>query len=133
MPYILDTNVVSALMRGEGDVEDRLLAEPRSSIHLIQPVISEIWCGIARLPTSKRREAMTARFELLVHTLPRAEWNDRVSARYGAVKAALDAAGKHIDDFDVAIAAHALAMDATVATRNSRSFDRVSGLDVEKW
>jgi tRNA(fMet)-specific endonuclease VapC len=38
-----------------------------------------------------------------------------------------------VDDFDVAIAAHALALEAVVVTDNVRHFRRVPGLAVESW
>jgi tRNA(fMet)-specific endonuclease VapC len=56
-----------------------------------------------------------------------------VSRRFGDVKADLERRGERVDDFDVAIAAHALASGAAVVTRNVRHFARVRGLDVEDW
>jgi tRNA(fMet)-specific endonuclease VapC len=38
-----------------------------------------------------------------------------------------------VDDFDVAIAAHAIAHDATVVTRNVRHLVRIRSLRVEEW
>jgi tRNA(fMet)-specific endonuclease VapC len=131
--YVLDTNVVSALMRGEGDVEDRLLEEAPGSVYLPQPVIAEIRYGLARLPRSRRRDTLTSRFDLLTRTLPRAAWSDEVSQRYGSVKAALETAGQRLDDLDLAIAAHALVLSATLATRNVKHLSGVADLAVEHW
>ena len=52
---------------------------------------------------------------------------------FGAVKADLERRGERLDDFDVAIAAHALALGAVVATRNVKHLARVRGLSVEEW
>jgi tRNA(fMet)-specific endonuclease VapC len=41
--------------------------------------------------------------------------------------------GQRIGDFDAAIAAHALAVDGVVVTRNVRHFSRIRGLSVEDW
>lgn len=131
--YVLDANIVSALMRGETETEERLLRESPTAVYLTQPVIAEIHYGLARLPRSRRRDGLTNRFELLVRALPRASWTDEVSARYGTVKAALETAGIRIEDFDVAIAAHALALGAVLATRNLKHFSRISELEVEGW
>jgi predicted nucleic acid-binding protein len=49
--------------------------------------------------------------------LLRVEWSDEVSERFGAVKAALEKKGRRIEDFDAAIAAHALARDAVTLVR----------------
>lgn len=51
---------------------------------------------------------------------------------FGAIAAALSRRGVPIGAFDTLIAAHALAMDAAIVTRN-RHFDRVPGLQVVDW
>jgi len=131
--YLLDTNIVSALMRGERAVEERLLKESPGSVYLAQPVIAEVRYGLARLPASRRRTALAERFELLAEVLPRANWSDEVSTHYGPVKAALELQGERLEDFDVAIAAHALVLDATLATRNTKHFSRIPDLKTESW
>lgn len=45
----------------------------------------------------------------------------------------LAAKGRRIGDFDEMIAAHALALDATLVTDNVRHFSRVAGLRIENW
>lgn len=52
---------------------------------------------------------------------------------YGRVRATLEAAGKTIGPLDLLIAAHALALEATLVTHNTREFRRVPDLDVEDW
>jgi tRNA(fMet)-specific endonuclease VapC len=52
---------------------------------------------------------------------------------YGRIRAALEKSGKTIGPLDMLIAAHALALDATLVTHNTREFRRVPGLSVEDW
>lgn len=52
---------------------------------------------------------------------------------YGKVRATLEAAGKTIGPLDLLIAAHALALEATLITHNTREFKRVPGLNIEDW
>src|SRR5262245_39522977 len=108
--YVLDTNAVSALMKGTAAVVERLAAAEPASVTIPQPVLAEIQYGIQRLPHSKRRSALQTRFDLVSTELPRAEWTDAVSQTYGRVKATLERRGTRIEDFDAAIAAHALAI-----------------------
>ena len=93
MIYVLDTNAVSALMKGSAEVVGRLAATEPAHIAIPQPVLAEIEYGIQRLPTSKRRTALQARFELICSELPRAEWTDAVSHTYGRIKASLERRG----------------------------------------
>jgi tRNA(fMet)-specific endonuclease VapC len=133
MTYVLDTNAVSALMKGSTAVVERLAATEPAGITVPQPVLAEIAFGIERLPRSKRRTALQARFDLLSAELPRAEWTDAVSQMYGRIKATLERRGTRIEDFDAAIAAHALALGATLVTANLGHMARVPGLRLEDW
>jgi len=131
--YILDTNTVSALMKGEESVLRRLKKESKSDIYVPQPVVSEIAYGIERLPKSRRRDSLQERFDLIRSELQRIEWTDEVSARFGVIKAALEKRGQRIEDFDAAIAAHAHAPDAVLVTANMDDMVRIPGLVVEHW
>jgi tRNA(fMet)-specific endonuclease VapC len=131
--YVLDANAVSALMKGNAAVVERLAATEPAGVTVPQPVLAEIAFGIERLPRSKRRTALQARFDLISAELPRAEWTDGVSQTYGRVKATLERRGKRIEDFDAAIAAHALALGATLVTADLGHMTRVPGLRVEDW
>lgn len=133
MKYVLDTNALSALMKGDAHALARLRRAGRAEVGLPQPVIAEISYGIERLPKSKRRQALQQRFDLLRAELPRCQWTDTVSEQFGEVKAALERKGQRIEDFDAAIAAHALADGAVLVTANIDDMVRVPGLTVEDW
>ena len=133
MKYVLDTNALSALMKGNENALSRLRAAGRAEVTVPQPVIAEIASGIERLPRSKRRQTLQSRFDLLRAELPRCQWTDTVSEHFGSVKAALERRGQRIEDFDAAIAAHALADGAVLVTANLDQMVRVPDLDVEDW
>lgn len=133
MIYALDTTALSALMRAERGPSLRLLAAAPDDVGVPQPVVAEIHYGLARLPRSRRRRKLEERLALLLESLPRLTWSDDVSLAFGALKAELEKRGERVDDFDVAIAAHALAHDATLVTRNLRHFERMRRLRVEDW
>src|SRR5207253_373720 len=50
---------------------------------------------------------------------------DDCAAHYGKIRHALESAGKSIGSFDTLIAAHALALGATLVTNNTDEFSRV--------
>jgi tRNA(fMet)-specific endonuclease VapC len=131
--YLLDTNAVSALMKGDGNVVRRLAEVARADVAIPQPVISEIAYGLARLPHSKRRDGLRERFDLVRGELARAPWSDEVSEAFGSIKAALERKGRRIEDFDVAVAAHAAATGAVLVTANVDQMIRVRGIEIEDW
>jgi tRNA(fMet)-specific endonuclease VapC len=131
--YVLDTNAVSALMKPEPAVVARLRALGRGDAAIPQPVIAEISYGIERLPRSRRRDLLQERFDLVRTELARIPWTEAVSERFGFIKAHLEQKGQRIEDFDAAIAAHALAEKAILVTANVGHMARIPGLTVEDW
>jgi tRNA(fMet)-specific endonuclease VapC len=131
--YVLDTNAVSALMKGDVRVIGRLEQVGKNEVAVPQPALAEIAYGIERLPQSRRRDFLQTRFDLLRQELLRAEWTDEVSECYGTIKATLEKKGRRIEDFDAAIAAHALARGVVLVTANLDDMARVHGLAVEDW
>jgi tRNA(fMet)-specific endonuclease VapC len=130
---VLDTNALSALMRANKAALTRLRALARDQVGIPQPVVAEIEYGLARLPASKRKRALEARWRLFADELPRKSWTEEVSVQFGKIKALLEKRGERIDDFDLAIAAHALAHGATLVTANRKHMARIPGLEIESW
>jgi tRNA(fMet)-specific endonuclease VapC len=120
-------------MKGDVQVIERLERRERTEVGIPQPVIAEISYGIERLPRSKRREALAQRFERLKEEIQRIEWSDEVSAAFATIKATLERRGERIEDFDAAVAAHAIAEGAVLVTVNLKHMARVPELEVEDW
>ena len=131
--YVLDTNALSALMRGEPAISGRLRAIEKGQVAVPQPVLAEVLYGIERLPHSRRRALLQERVDLLRTELPHLAWDDAVSEHFGRIKALLERKGTRIEDFDAAIAAHALAVDGILVTANTDDMARVPGLRIEDW
>jgi tRNA(fMet)-specific endonuclease VapC len=60
-------------------------------------------------------------------------FDEVAAARFGAVASALAASGVPIGQMDTLIAAHALALNATLVTNNEKQFARVPELEIENW
>lgn len=133
MKYLLDTNTLSLAMKGDREVCARLLTHPRPDVLLPQPVIAEIRYGLSRMKKSKRLEVLTQRFDLFLNRAMRAEWTDEVSRAFGILEVHLERKGTRIEDFDVAIAAHAIALDGTLVSTNEKHLARIPDLRVENW
>ena len=128
--YLLDTNILSDLMRRPAGPAARRLAEVgEDGVATSIVVAAELRYGAARRGSPR----LTARVEALLRELPVLAFEPPADARYGALRAALEAAGTSIGGNDMLIAAHALASGRTMVTANRRAFDRVEDLPVENW
>ncbi len=135
---ILDTNVLSALMRPrpEAAVVSWLDQQPAASIWLTSITVFESRLGLALLPAGKRRQALEAGFERLLaddlgnRVLP---FDAEAAAQAALIGAARQRAGRSVDIRDTQIAGIAVARRATLATRNLRHFDDLPTAVVNPW
>lgn len=128
MRWLLDTNAVIEVLRGNAAVVARLRARAPEEVGVSAIVMHELFCGAYR---SARVEGNVARVDGLRFAVAAFEREDARAA--GAVRAALATAGAAIGPYDVLIAGQALAREAVLVTHNVREFGRVQGLAVEGW
>ena len=135
---ILDTNVLSALMRSSPDREviDWLDQQPSEAIWITSITEFETRLGLALLPAGKRRQTLQASFErLLEDDLQRRVlgFDSDAAAEAATLAARRQRAGRPVDFRDTQIAGIALARKAALATRNVRHFDDLSLAVVNPW
>jgi toxin FitB len=135
---ILDTNVLSALMRIRPDAEviTWLDQQPAQSVWITAITLFEARFGIALLaPGRRRQESERAFTEVLREDLEgRILDFDQASAEHAAELAAeRKRAGRPIDFRDTQIAGIALARHGTLATRNARHFEALSVPVINPW
>ena len=133
MKYVLDTNILSLAMAGKASVIERMFSLARTDVLIPQPVIAEIEYGIARLRDPRRRQQLRKLLDGFLENSSGARWTHDVSHAFGVAKADLESRGQRIEDFDVAIAAHALALDAILVSDNTAHMERIPGLRLENW
>jgi tRNA(fMet)-specific endonuclease VapC len=118
-------------MKGHAAVTERIVGSARDDVAICQVTAAEIEFGLKYLPSSKRRSLLQDQWNIVGEELPRLVWNDEVSRVFGERKAQLERRGKRMSDFDLAIAAHAIAFDLIVVTADS-AFERLR-LRRENW
>lgn len=135
---VLDTNVISELMRPEphAGVLAWVAAQPRAQLYTTHINQAEILYGIAALPEGRRRaslalaaEAMFAE-EFAGRILP---FGAAATARYPDVVLGRRRAWIPIEGFDALIAATALAAGASVATRDVGGFVGCGLTLIDPW
>lgn len=135
---ILDTNVLSALMRKAPElaVVSWLDRQPAESIWITSITLFETRFGLALLPAGKRRQTLEAAFaQLLKDDLENRvlDFDSAAAAEAAAIAAARQKAGRPGDMRDTQIAGIALSRRASLATRNVRHFADLKVPIVDPW
>jgi len=135
---IVDTNVISELMRGEPNpaVLAWAAAQPRAQLYTTRISQAEILYGIAGLPQGRRRAALAAAANAMFDE----DFRDRIlpfdagaAVRYPEVVLARRQAGKPIEKFDALIAATTLAAGASIVTRDTGGFAGCGLTVINPW
>jgi tRNA(fMet)-specific endonuclease VapC len=90
----------------------------------------ELYYGASK---SNQSEEALAALGVTIRDIPVENLTSTASQAYGIIRAELEKQGRVIGNNDIWIAAHAMALDVTLATNNDREFLRVTGLSVENW
>lgn len=135
---ILDTNVLSALMRvrPEAVVVNWLDRQSANSIWMTTITLFETRLGLSLLPDGRRRQTLEMAFARLLaaELRNRALPLDSAAADHAAtLAAARQQAGRPVDIRDTLIAGIALARRATLATRNCKHFEGLTVPVVNPW
>ena len=135
---ILDTNVISELMRPQPDlaVFEWVAKHPRETLYTTYINEAEIFYGVSAMPQGRRRDG----FFLAADTLFNRVFSGRVlpfggpaARRYGEIVAARRALGRPIEAFDALIAAVASEAGAAVATRDTGGFSDCGLEIINPW
>lgn len=131
MRYLLDTNIIIYTIKRRPPLVAARFAERQAGELCLSSIsLSELLFGAAKSqqPT-KALEAISA----IGEALEIAPFDEAAAHAYGPLRAELERQGRPIGALDTLIAAHALALDATLVTHNVSEFSRVPGLRVEDW
>ncbi|MCI0392836.1 MAG: PIN domain-containing protein [Acidobacteria bacterium] len=120
MIFLLDTNAFSDLMRNHPKVDARLANVPATDRAVICSVVrGEIRYGIERLPQGKRRQELEAKASNLFAVIPCEPVPEAAGDHYATVKLNRQLRGLALDENDLWIAATALALGATLVSRDN--------------
>lgn len=128
--YMLDTNAVSAMIRGKSSKIDNAVASVGTANLCISVMTeAEIRFGLARKPEATK---IATSAKALLAELPVLDWSSPEAAAYAAMRANMEASGATLSVFDSLIAAHALSSGCTLVTAD-KAFSMVPNLKTVDW
>ena len=130
MRYLLDTNIVSDLVRNpQGKVAQHIRKVGEAQVCTSIIVAAELRYGATKkgsLRLSAQLEAVLGALEVLPFEVP-------ADAAYGLLRTRLEQVGKPIGANDLLIAAQTLSLGYTIVTDNEKEFAHVEDLRRENW
>jgi hypothetical protein len=134
---VLDTNVVSELMRPEPapQVATWVRERDRRELCTTSVTIAEIRYGIARLPDGRRKQALldAAADTFLAFEDQVLPVDTAAAEQYAVIASTRERSGQPISGFDALIAAVCRSRGAALATRNLPDFDGTGVETIDPW
>jgi len=135
---ILDTNVISELMRKEPDLNVQKWINSQKPINLAVSTINiaEIQKGLKRLPQGKRREKLENNFNNFIKDAFSGRifsFDEKAAYLFGDIAAKREKEGYHVDAVDIMISAICQSINAAIATRNVKDFEGCGIKMINPW
>ena len=125
--FLLDTNIITAWLKGEKPVADKI--DKAKEIYIPIIVIGELYYGALY---STHVQKNIADIKLITATYNVLLIDEAVALAYGNIKAALRKKGKPIPENDIWIAAIAHYHELVVATRD-KHFKEIDSIKIKSW
>ena len=130
MRYLLDTNIVSDLVRNpQGKVARHILTVGERHVCTSIIVAAELRYGADK----KASRRLSSQLDAVLGALEVLPFETPADASYGLLRTRLEQAGTPIGGNDLLIAAQALTLGYVIVTDNEREFSRVKGLRLQNW
>lgn len=131
MKFMLDTDTCIYLIKHKSpEVLKHFKAYSVGDIGISSITLAELRYGVAKSQyIQKNREAL----DEFILPLEIADFDEKAAKAYGDIRAALEKAGNPIGSMDMLIGAHALSLEVTLVTGNTREFRRIKSLKTADW
>lgn len=130
LKYLLDTNIAIYVIKRRPIEVMAVFNENAGRMAMSAITLSELYHGAEKSAKVSQNLAVVEEFASLLQVLP---YTVKASQHYGAIRSALEKAGRPIGVNDLHIAAHARSEGLTLVTNNLGEFDRVPGLLTQNW
>jgi tRNA(fMet)-specific endonuclease VapC len=131
MNYLLDTGICIHIIRKKPtQVLQRITSCAIGDIGISTITIAELQYGVEKSTHVEQNQTALDQFLLPLAVVA---FDDTAARAYGRIRAALERSGTPIGSLDMLIAAHALSLQVTLVTNNTKEFSRVPRLRLEDW
>ena len=129
MSFIIDSDICSAYLRGDGRVQGRFL-QYSGGLYASAVTLAELYTWVYKVPQPSRRMEVMLTMLGEVQVVP---VDEIIAEKFGQVRAGMLGRGTVVATSDLLIAVTALHLDYTVVTHNTKHFSMVPGLRLQDW
>lgn len=130
MSYLLDTDTCVYWLKGRPAIRERLLIIGLDQVAISVITVAELYYGAYNSARVNENLARAQAFARQIAVLP---LDDATLVVFGRLKAEFRRQGQPPADFDLLIAASALAQGRILVTNNVRHYARIPSLQLENW
>ena len=128
---MLDTIIWIAIIKQKpADILQKFGAYLVGDICISSVTLAELRYCVAKSQFQEKNQAALDEFILPLEV---AHFDEAAALVYGALRASLEKQGTPIGAIDTMIGAHALSLNITMVTNNTKEFNRIVGLKVIDW
>jgi predicted nucleic acid-binding protein len=131
MTYALDTNIVSYILRGDSNLQQKIFNLENETDKIIIPLI--VYYEIKRGLEASGASLKTMAFNQLCNFIGIVEMSVEDMNTAAIIYANCKKCGSPMEDTDLLIAAQALTRNYTLVTHNTKHFEKVAGLKITDW
>jgi len=128
--YLLDTDTIIYILKGNASVQKNLLFHINDPIKTCVITLMELYYGAYK---SQKVTGNLAKIKTLEQSVEIINLGVASAEVFGMLKSQLEKTGSRLDDFDLIIAACALSHNLTLVTNNEKHFQRIEGLKLANW
>ncbi len=128
--YVLDTNVVSLLIKGNEKIRQKVNSIPMNQLHVSSITEAELRRGVAKKPEAKKLARLVNELLIRVELLP---WDSDAAMAYAVLRTESEKLGTSLSTMDMLIASHACATEATLVTSGKAFFKLKDFINIQDW
>ncbi|MBI5142084.1 MAG: type II toxin-antitoxin system VapC family toxin [Nitrospirae bacterium] len=131
MKLMLDTNICIYIIKQQPPaVLKRFMEYKVGDIVISSIALSELRYGVAKSGHREKNSKALVEFVIPLEIVP---YDENAAMVYGDIRASLEKAGTPVGAMGMLIAAHAVSLNVSLVTNNTREFSRIPMLDVIDW
>lgn len=130
MMYLLDTNICIYIINNKPvQVFERFSAIKIEQVAISSISVAELAFGVQKSGSQRNKWAL----QNFLSPLTILDYPAYAVWHYAELRHELQSNGKVIGGLDMLIASHALSLNATLVTNNTKEFERITQLKLENW